>query len=123
MNSSEKGEEVPLLNFEGGPGVPLLNFEGGPGSRIPGSRCAGFWGPGPTLTSCQINQCPQDGDVAEKNTFSTEHLPLADSPISVYFLLELKNVDMCLKKKKTKFYKETLKKTPIILYRTRTSSS
>ena len=57
-------------------------------------------------------------DVAKKNTFFTEHLPLGDSPISVYFLLELKKVDMRLKKK-MKFYKETLKKTLIILYRTK----
>ena len=56
-------------------------------------------------------------DVAKKNTFFTEHLPLGDSPISVYFLLELKKVDMRLKKK-MKFYKETLKKTQI-LYRTK----
>ena len=28
MNSLNKGEGVPLLNFEGGPGVPLLNFRG-----------------------------------------------------------------------------------------------
>ena len=49
--SLKKGEEVPLLNFEGGPrvpflnseggpGVPLLNFEGDPGfqgPRVPGS--------------------------------------------------------------------------------------
>ena len=53
--------------------------------------------------------------MAKKNTFFTEHLPLAYSPISVYFLLELKKVDMRLKKKKMRFYKETFKK---ILYRT-----
>ena len=34
MNSLKKGEEIPLLNFEGGPGVPLLNFEGGPGVSL-----------------------------------------------------------------------------------------
>ena len=34
MNSFKKGEEVPLLNFEGGPGVLLLNFEGVPGPGI-----------------------------------------------------------------------------------------
>ena len=28
MNSLKKGEEAPLLNFEGGPGVPLLNLRG-----------------------------------------------------------------------------------------------
>ena len=55
----------------------------------------------------------------KKNTFFTEHLPLAEFPISVDFLLELKKVDMRLKKKKMKFYKETLKKTKIILYRTK----
>ena len=49
----------------------------------------------------------------------TKYLSLTDSPISVYFLLELKKVDMRLKKKKMKFYKETLKKTLIILYRTK----
>ena len=38
--------------------------------------------------------------MAKKNTFFTEHLPLIDPPISVYFLLELKKVDMRLKKKK-----------------------
>ena len=57
--------------------------------------------------------------MAKKNNFFTEHLPLADSSISVYFLLELRKVDMPLKKKKMKFYKETLKKTLIILYRTK----
>ena len=49
----------------------------------------------------------------KKNTFFTEHLPLVD------FVLELKKVDMPLKKKKMKFYKETLKKTLIILHRTK----
>ena len=43
----------------------------------------------------------------KKNTFFTEHLPLADSLISVYFLLELKK-DMRLKKK-MKYHKETSK--------------
>ena len=63
MNSLQKGEGVPLLNFVGGLGVPLLNFEGGPGvpllnfegvldprfqgPEIPGS---GSLGPGPTFT-------------------------------------------------------------------------
>ena len=32
--------------------------------------------------------------MAKKNTFFREHLSLADSLISVYFLLELKKVDM-----------------------------
>ena len=57
--------------------------------------------------------------MAKKNTFFTEHLPLSDSPISFFFLLELKKVDMHLKKKKVKLYKETLKKTQIILFRTK----
>ena len=57
--------------------------------------------------------------MAKKNTFFTERLPLADSPIRVYFLLELKKVDMRLKKKEMKFYKETLKKTLIVLYTTK----
>ena len=52
----------------------------------------------------------------KKNTFFTEHLPLVD------FVLELKKKDMPLKKKKMKFYKETLKKTLIILYRTKNKS-
>ena len=48
MNSLNKGEGVPLLNFEGGPGVPLLNFrgsrvpllnfEGGSESQVPGPK-------------------------------------------------------------------------------------
>ena len=58
----------------------------------------------------------------KQNTFFTEHLPLANSSIRVYFLLELKKVGMHLKKKKMKFYKETLKKTLIILYRTKNKS-
>ena len=48
----------------------------------------------------QVNQCPGHGDVSKKNSFFTEHLPLADFPISVYFLLELEKVEMRLKKKK-----------------------
>ena len=40
----------------------------------------------------------------KKILFFIEHLPLADSPISVYFLLKKKKVDMRLKKKKMKFY-------------------
>ena len=31
--------------------------------------------------------------MAKKNTFFTEHLPLADSRYSVYFLLELKKLE------------------------------
>ena len=50
-----------------------------------------------------------------KNTFLTEHRPLADFPISFYFLLELKKVDVRFKKKKMKFYKETLKITSNIV--------
>ena len=44
MNSLNKGEGVPLLNFVGGPGVPLLNFERGLGvlllnfRGVPGPR-------------------------------------------------------------------------------------
>ena len=41
MNSLKKGEEVPLLNFEGGPGILLLNLEGGPG--VPLLNFRGFW--------------------------------------------------------------------------------
>ena len=41
VNSLKKGEEVPLLNFEGGPGVPLFNFEGGPGIPLLNSRGGG----------------------------------------------------------------------------------
>ena len=49
INSLKKGEEVPLLNFEGGPGIVLLNFEGGSGAPLlnyeggPGSRVSGSW--------------------------------------------------------------------------------
>ena len=46
-----------------------------------------------------------------------EHLPVAASGYCVYFLLELKGIDVRLKKKKMNFYKEILKKTLIILYR------
>ena len=53
--------------------------------------------------------------MAKKNTFLTEHLPLADFPISVYFLLELKKVDVRFKKKKMKCYKETRKITSNIV--------
>ena len=41
MNSLNKGEGVPLLNFEGDPGVPLLNFEGGSESQVPGPKVPG----------------------------------------------------------------------------------
>ena len=57
--------------------------------------------------------------MTKKNTFFTEHLPLTDSGYSVCFLLKLKKVDVRLKKKKIKFYKETLKKTIIMLHRTK----
>ena len=40
----------------------------------------------------------------------------------VYFRSELKRVDVRLKRKKMKFYKETMKKTLIILYRTKNKS-
>ena len=40
----------------------------------------------------------------KKNTFFAEHLLLADARCSTYFLLELKKVDVRLKKKKMKFY-------------------
>ena len=39
--------------------------------------------------------------------FLRKHLALADYVISIYFLLELKKIDMRLKKK-TKFYKVSL---------------
>ena len=55
----------------------------------------------------------------KKILFFIEHLPLADSPISVYFLLKKKKVDRRLKKKKMKFYKETSMKTLIILRKTK----
>ena len=67
-----------------------------------------------------VNQCPHYGEVAQKNTFFTEHLPVAASGYCVSFLLELKRVDVCLKKKK--IFRES-KKTLIILYRPRTSYS
>ena len=38
--------------------------------------------------------------MVKNNIFFTEYLPLTKSPISVHFLLELKKVDMRLKKKK-----------------------
>ena len=55
----------------------------------------------------------------KKERLFTEQLPLADFRFSVYFLLELKKVDVRLKKKKMKFYKETMKKTRLILHRTK----
>ena len=54
----------------------------------------------------------------KKNTF-TEHLLVAACGYCVYFLLELKRVDVRLEKKRLKFCKETLKKTLIILHRTK----
>ena len=44
---------------------------------------------------------------------------MTDSGYSVCFLLKLKKVDVRLKKKKIKFYKETLKKTIIMLHKTK----
>ena len=44
---------------------------------------------------------------------------MTDSGYRVYFVLELKKVDAHLKKKKIEFYKETLKKTLIILHKTK----
>ena len=46
----------------------------------------------------------------KKERLFTEKLPLANFRYRVYFLLELKKVDVRLKKKKMKFYKETMKK-------------
>ena len=58
----------------------------------------------------QVNQCPHHGDVAQKNTFLQNISPVAASGYCVYFLLELKRVDVRLKKREMNFYKETLKK-------------
>ena len=41
------------------------------------------------------------------DTFFTEYLPVVASGYCTYFLLELKRVDVRLKKKKMNFYKET----------------
>ena len=38
-----------------------------------------------TFRAKQVNQCPEHGDMLKKNSFFTEHIPLADSPVSVYF--------------------------------------
>ena len=54
MNLSEKGEGVPLLNFERGPGVPLLSFEGGP--EVTPLNFKGV--PGPTLKLCGASWVP-----------------------------------------------------------------
>ena len=72
-----------------------------------------------TFCAKQVNQCPHHGDVAQKNTFIIEHFPVAASEYCVYSFLELKRVDVSLKKKKMNFNKEALKKTLIILYRTK----
>ena len=40
------------------------------------------------------------------DTFFTEYLPVVASGYCAYFLLELKRVDVRLKKKKMNFYKE-----------------
>ena len=47
-------------------------------------------------TRSYLNQCPHHGDVAKKNTFFTKHLPVTTSEYCVYFLLELKGVDVRL---------------------------
>ena len=52
-----------------------------------------------------------------KKSTRTEHLPVTTSEYCVYFLLELKRVDVRLQKKKMKFYNETLKKTLINLHK------
>ena len=57
MDSLNKVEGVPLLNFKGGPEVPLLNFEWGSKSWIPGSPGPGSRGPGLTFTSCLVSVC------------------------------------------------------------------
>ena len=62
---------------------------------------------------------PTYEDVLQNNILFTEYLPLAASGYYVYFLLELKRVDVHLQRKRMNFYKETLKKTQIILYRTK----
>ena len=61
-----------------------------------------------TFCAKQVNQCPHLGDVAEKNTFITEHFPVVASGFCVYSFLELKRVDVSLKKTKVNFDKEAL---------------
>ena len=46
--------------------------------------------------------------MAKENTFFTEHVRLADSPVSVYFLLGMKKVVMRLNKKKIKFFQRNI---------------
>ena len=58
----------------------------------------------------------QNMETWQKRTHFLQNI-FPDSPISVYIILELKKVDMRLKKKTMKFYKETLKETLIVLYR------
>ena len=52
----------------------------------------------------KIQPMSTTGRHGKKEHFFAEHLPLADSRYSAYFLLELKKVDVRLKKKKMKFY-------------------
>ena len=62
-------------------------------------------------------QCPQHGGEVKKAQLF--YIPVTASGYCAYFLLEMKRVEKRLKKKKMKFHKETLKKTLIILHRTK----
>ena len=57
----------------------------------------------------------------KKTTFLIEKLSVAAPGQCVFFLLVLKKVGLCLKRKKMKVCKETLKKTVITLYRSTVS--
>ena len=57
----------------------------------------------------------------KKTTFLIEKLSVAAPGHCVFFLLVLKKVGLCLKRKKMKVCKETLKKTVITLYRSTVS--
>ena len=72
-----------------------------------------------TFRAKQVKKCPHHGEVAKKPSFFTEHLPVTASGYCNYFLLEMARVDVRLKKKKIKFFKDTLKKTLTILNRTK----